>query len=157
MSYSAIRSESRWGRERRVNERKTKQRNANVGRTLGLVGQIQYVCVVCSLQGADVVVLGAFQDFGQRIEVDSERHRSITAVFLETRRLELHRDERDVGVVHGLQVLCLSKKSMTSTAATITEIAHNAFLIALKIRVRDEFFDGWTNTLATLMDQKSSC
>ena len=71
-------------------------------RTLGLVCQVEGVCIVSGLQGTNVVIFGALQDLGERSEVHAQWDRPVTTIFRESRSLKLDGDERDVGVVHCL-------------------------------------------------------
>lgn len=90
--------------------------------TLRFVHEIQDVCVVGGLERALVVVLCAFEHFCQTGEVDAERHWPVAAISLEARRCQVDGNERDVRVVHGLEI--------------------HALLSALKVGVGDELFDG---------------
>jgi hypothetical protein len=49
--------------------------------------------------------LRALEHLHERRDVHAERHRPVAAVPLEAGRVEVNGDERDVGVVHGLEVL----------------------------------------------------
>lgn len=65
--------------------------------------QVQYIWRILRLERQDIVVLGSSQDLGKRSEVDTESNVAVTAVGSEPLGLEHHADERDVGVVHGLE------------------------------------------------------
>ena len=77
-------------------------------RTLGgnneqRVAGLERVSHVLSLDGDDVIVVGAFQDLGERGHVHADAHIAVAAVVLEAVGLELHSDQGHVGGVHGLQ------------------------------------------------------
>lgn len=73
--------------------------------TLGLVGQIESISIVGSLQSADVVVFSTLQDLGEGSQVDTQWDRPVATVFGKSRSLKFDGDERDVRVVHRLQGL----------------------------------------------------
>jgi hypothetical protein len=93
------------------------------GLTFGFVHEVKHVSFVSSFESANVVVFCAFEDLGETGEVDAERHWTIAAVSFESGRRKFHGDERDVRIVHRLE--------------------NDTLLVALKIRVGYEFFDGW--------------
>ena len=75
------------------------------GQTLGLVGQIECVSIVGSLQSANIVVFSTLQDLGEGSQVDAQRDRPVATILGKSRSFKLDGDERDVRVVHRLQGL----------------------------------------------------
>jgi hypothetical protein len=122
MSYSAILSESA---TRRVSTRRVEKERWP---TFRLVHEVEDVRLVGGFDGALVVVFGALEDLGQTGEVDAQRHRAVAAEAFEAGSLEVDGDERDVGIVHGLEV--------------------EALLVALKVGVGDELFDCYRGTMS---------
>jgi hypothetical protein len=90
--------------------------------TFRLVHEVQDVRLVSGFEGALVVVLGALEDFGEAGEVDAQWHRPVAAVSLEAGGFEVDGHERDVRVVHGLEV--------------------EALFVALEVGIGDELFNG---------------
>jgi hypothetical protein len=72
--------------------------------TFSLKDKIQDISFVSGLQSALVVVLGALHNLCKAGQVDAERHGAVAAITLETGRLQKHRHECDVRVVHGLEI-----------------------------------------------------
>ena len=70
--------------------------------TFCLVGQIESVSLIRSLQGANIIIFGAFQDLGEGIQVDTQRDRPVATVFGEPCPLKFNGDEGDVRVIHRL-------------------------------------------------------
>ena len=70
---------------------------------LALKHHVHDVGRVLGLEREDVLVRGAAEHLCERGQVDAERDVPVAAEGREAFRLEHHRDERDVGVVHGLQ------------------------------------------------------
>ncbi len=94
------------------------------GQSVALAGlelEVQHIWGVLGLEGKNIVVLGSTEDLGEGTEVDTERNVAIATVWGETLGLEHHGDERDVGVVHGLQ--------------------SNAGVVAVEVAVLDEVLD----------------
>jgi hypothetical protein len=87
-----------------------------------LEDQVDDIRRVLGLEGQDVFVLCATQDFCEGGEVDSEREVAVAAEGREGFGLEHHGDEGDVGVVHGLE--------------------RDAGVIAVEVAVLHEILDG---------------
>lgn len=87
-----------------------------------LEDQVDDIRRVLGLEGEDVFVLCAAQDFCEGGKVDAEREVAVAAEGREGFGLEHHRDEGDVGVVHGLE--------------------GNAGVIAVEVAVLHEVLDG---------------
>ncbi|PPQ75640.1 hypothetical protein CVT25_004667 [Psilocybe cyanescens] len=93
-------------------------------RTLRFIHQIRYVRLVRHLQRAYIFVFRAPEHLGERRQVHAQRHGAVAAVAREPGRGELDGDERDVRVVHSLQL--------------------DFFFVALQVGVGDELFDDCT-------------
>jgi len=91
------------------------------GLTLRFIDEIQYVCLICSLQCAYIIIFCTLENLGQTCKVHTERHGAITAIALEGRRSELDGNEGNVRVVHGLK--------------------HDSFFVTFEISIGDELFD----------------
>ena len=87
-----------------------------------LEDQVDDIRRVLSLEGEDVFVLCATEDFCKGSKVDAERKVAIAAEGREGFGLEHHGNEGDVGVVHGLE--------------------RNAGIIAVEVAVLHEVLDG---------------
>ena len=84
--------------------------------------EIDNIWRIFRLESEDVLVLCGSQDLGERGQVDAERDVAIAAEGREGFGFEHHRDESDVGIVHGLE--------------------SNAGVVAVEIAVLHEVFDG---------------
>lgn len=91
--------------------------------------EVDSIGCIFSLQGENVFILCRAEDFGQRIEVDTESNVAVTSKGGEHLCFEHHGDQGDVGVVH-----CLKG---------------NAGVIAVEVAVLHEIFDGINNLLQT--------
>jgi hypothetical protein len=87
-----------------------------------LENQVQNIRSILSLDCQDILILGGTQDFGEGSEVDTECNVAVASVWGEGLGLQHHGDERDVGIVHGLE--------------------SNAGVIAVEVAVLDEILDG---------------
>ena len=76
------------------------------------------VCVVLSLDGNRVVVVGALQDLCHVSQVHSHREIAVTTVLVEAIRSEVQRNEGHVRIVHGLKLSKKIKSSMNFGART---------------------------------------
>jgi hypothetical protein len=83
--------------------------------------QIQNIGSIFSLECQDILALSGTQDFGERGEVDAKGNIAVASVWGKGFCLEHHGDERDVGVVHGLE--------------------SNAGVIAVEVAVLNEILD----------------
>lgn len=61
------------------------------------------VWCILRLEREDIIWPGRAKDLRQGAQVDTERDVAVTAEPLESARLEQHRDQGNVGVVHGLE------------------------------------------------------
>lgn len=84
--------------------------------------EVEGVGRILGLQRQDIVVLCRPQDLGQGDEVDAEGDVSVASVRGEAFRLEHHRHEGHMRVVHGLQ--------------------GDARVVAIKVAVLDKILDG---------------
>lgn len=73
--------------------------------------------------------------------VDTERNVTVTAVGLELVGSELERDEGNVRVVHGLELLILLVHRQHTTR--VIRDTHDTLIGAVKVAVGDELLDGW--------------
>ena len=87
-----------------------------------LEDQVDDIRRVLGLEGEDVFVLCATEDFCEGGEVDAEGKVAVAAERREGFGLEHHGDQGDVGVVHGLE--------------------RNTGVIAVEVAVLDEVLDG---------------
>ena len=87
--------------------------------------QVHNVWCILRLECQDVLILSASEHFHERAEVDTEGDVAVAAEGGEGFGFEHHRDEGDVGVVHGLE--------------------SDTGVIAVEIAVLDQVFDGVNN------------
>lgn len=90
--------------------------------TFCFVNKTKNVGLICGFEGADIVVFGALEDFAKTVHVDTERHRPIASISLESICHKLDGNQGDMGVVHGLE--------------------RHMLLIAFKVSVGDQFLNG---------------
>lgn len=94
-------------------------------RLRALEHEVDHVGRVVGLDGQDIFILSGAEHLGQGDEVDAEGDVSVASVRGEGFGEELHRDQRHVGVIHGLE--------------------GNAGIIAVKVAVLHEVSDGIDN------------
>ena len=91
-------------------------------RIAALKDEVDDIGRIFSFQCKDVFILGCSQNFGQRVEIDAKGNVAVASEGREHLCFEHHRHKGDMGVVHGLE--------------------GDAGVIAVKIAVLDEIFDG---------------
>ena len=98
-------------------------------RLAALEDQVDHIRSIFSLEGEDIFILRGAEDLRQGVEVDAKGNVAVTSVGGEHFGFEHHRDEGDVGVVHGLE--------------------SHARVIAVEVTILDEIFDGIDDLLQT--------
>lgn len=76
---------------------------AQAVRLSALEHEVDHIGRVLSLQGQDIVILSGTEHLGQGNQVDAQGDVAVAAVRGESFGLQHHRDQGNMGVVHGLQ------------------------------------------------------
>jgi hypothetical protein len=90
-----------------------------------LEDKVQGIRSILGLESKDVIVLSTPKHLRERREIDAEGYVTVAAKGAESFRLEVHRNESDMRVVHSLQ--------------------SDPSIVAVKVAVLDEVFDCLNN------------